>query len=358
MKQAILVILAGVAVLSVVACEPPEAKEAYKETLRSVRVQTVTSSDMPINVQAVGRLVPNREVAVSAQVGGIVEAYNADVGDKVRSGQWLVKINTRDFILSRNQAQAALLSAQARLSVAKSSYERAKGLLPDNAITQEAYDRAEAEYKSAVASEVQLKAALAIANRMIEKATIEAAFDGYITQRSVEIGQNIHPDQVLMALADMQTMRVRIYLNEQDYVRLDKDDPVSVRVEAFASREFEGSIDTIGIKADTRTNTFQVEILVDNAENLLKAGLTARVELRIDVIQDAIMIPQNTVLYRENRRDVFIIEADNKAVVRQVILGRSDGALIQIKKGLNPGDRLVVSGAQYLKDGDKVIVVP
>jgi len=358
MKQAILVILAGVAVLGLVACEPPKAKEAYKETLRSVHVQTVASGDVPINVQAVGRLVPNREVAVSAQVGGIVEAYNADVGDKVRSGQWLVKIDTRDFILSRNQAQAALLSAQARLSVAKSSYERAKGLLPDNAITQEAYDRAEAEYKSAVASEVQLKAALAIANRMIEKATIAAPFDGYITQRSVEIGQNIHPDQVLMALADMQTMRVRIYLNEQDYVRLDKDDPVSVRVEAFTNREFEGSIDTIGIMADTRTNTFQVEILVDNAQNLLKAGLTARVELRIDVIQDAIMIPQNTVLYRENRRDVFIVEADNKAVVRQVILGRSDGALIQIKKGLNPGDRLVVSGAQYLKDGDKVIIVP
>ena len=213
MKHAFLYTLAGAVVLGLVACQPPEAKETHKESLRSVRVDGVVSADLPVKVQAVGRLVPNREVSVSAQVGGIVKAYNADVGDKVRAGQWLVKIDTTDFILSRNQAQAALLSAQARLAVAKSSYERSKGLLPDNAITLEAYDRAEAEYKSAEASEVQLKAALDIANRMIEKATIEAPFDGYITQRSVEIGQNIHPDQVLMAVADMQTMRVKIYIN-------------------------------------------------------------------------------------------------------------------------------------------------
>ena len=353
-----LLTLAGVAVMALMACQPPEAKETHKETLRSVRIDEVVSADLPVKVQAVGRLVPNREVSVSAQVGGIVKAYNADVGDKVRVGQWLVKIDTRDFILSRNQAQAALLSAQAGLAVAKSSYKRSKGLLPDKAITLEAYDRAEAEYKSAQASETQLKATLDIARRTIEKATIEAPFDGYITHRSVETGQNIHPDQVLMAVADMQTMRVRIFLNEQDYVRLDKDDWVGVKVEAFSNREFEGVIDKIGIKADARTNTFQVEILVNNADNLLKAGLTARVELSIDVIEDAIMIPQNTVLFRENRREVFIVEDNDRAVARQVILGRSDGALVQIEQGLTSGDRLVVSGAQYLKEGDKVIIVP
>lgn len=351
-------LLSAIVVLLAIGCQPPEAKETFTEKLRSVKVGMVTSRDLPVVVQAVGRLVPNREVAVSAQVGGTITAYNAQVGDKVREGQWLVKLDATDYILGRNQAEAALKAVQARMSMAQSSYDRAKSLLPDRAITPEMFDRSEAEYKSALASEAQLKAALDITNRQIEKTVIEAPFSGYLTNRSVEIGQSIHPGEMVMALADMENMRVRVFLNEQDYVLLDRSDPVTVTIEAFADRSFDGVVDTIGIMADPRTNTFEVEILVPNSQHVLKAGLTARVELQVDVIKDAIMIPQNTVLFREDRREVFVIETGDQAAVKQVLLGRTDGALVRILDGLAPGDRLVTSGGQYLKTGDKVIVVP
>ena len=117
-------------------------------------------------------------------------------------------------------------------------------------------------------------------------------------------------------------------------------------------------MDKIGIQADVRTNTFQVEILVDNPGTLLKGGLTAQVSIRTEVIQSAVMIAQNCILYRESGTEVFVIEADNRAAPRKVKLGRVNGDSVQILSGIDPGNKLVVAGAQYLKPGDKVILAP
>jgi len=161
-----------------------------------------------------------------------------------------------------------------------------------------------------------------------------------------------------MGMADMKTMRVKVHLNERDYVHLNKDDPVTVRIEAFSDRSFPGQVDKIGIKADPRTNTFEVEILIENPGILLKAGLTAHVFIRTDVIRDAIMIAQNCIIFRGDGKEVFVIEEGNKAAARKVKLGRVEGADVRIIEGLVPGDNLVITGSQYLKPGDTVTIAP
>jgi RND family efflux transporter MFP subunit len=154
----------------------------------------------------------------------------------------------------------------------------------------------------------------------------------------------------------MGRMRVKIHLNEQDYVHLDKEDAVTVRVEAYPEAAFVGQVDKIGIKADAHTNTFEIEILVANPDLLLKAGLTAAVTVTVDEIRDAIMIPQDAVLFRENRKEVFVVTDEDKAAVREVTLGRVEGSTVRILDGLAPGEKLVTTGAPYLKDGDRVAV--
>jgi RND family efflux transporter MFP subunit len=242
--------------------------------------------------------------------------------------------------------------------VAENNYERAKSLLPDNVITLEVFDQAEAEYRSSQALISQLKAVVDIARHRLSKTVIGAPFDGYVTQRLVELGQNVAVGDPVMSIADMETMRVKIHISEHDYVHLDKDDPVTVMVEAFSDVSLAGRVDKIGIKADGRTNTFEIEILLDNPQFILKAGLTARVSIQTEVIPDAVIISQGSVLFREDRKEVFVIEQGNKAVVREVKLGRVDGSLVRILEGLMPGDNLVVSGGQYLKQGDEVVVKP
>jgi RND family efflux transporter MFP subunit len=139
-------------------------------------------------------------------------------------------------------------------------------------------------------------------------------------------------------------------------VHLDKEDPVTITVEAYSQSPITGRVDKIGIKADARTNTFEIEILVDNPDFRLKAGLTARVAIQTEVIPNAVMIPQNSVIFRERSKEVFVVDENKLAVARNVVLGRVDGSHVRILEGLNPGDKLVVAGGQYLKPGTEVVV--
>ncbi len=339
-------------------CGSTEENPVVEAKPRAVRVETITSRELPIMVHSVGRLAANRSVVLSAQVSGILKQYDADVGRRVDSGSLLAMLDATDYTLALREAEANLDAAKARRSAAKNTFERAGRLLPEKAITPELFDKAEAEHKTAKAQVAQLTNMVAQARRRLEKTSILAPFDGYVTQRFVELGQNVSVGDPVMQVADMKTMRVKIHINELDYRHLDKEDPVTVTVEAFSQTSIPGRVDKIGIQADARTNTFEIEILVDNPDFRLKAGLTARVAIQTEVISNAVMIPQNSVLFRESGKEVFIVDDNQLAVVRKVTLGRMDGSDVRILDGVNPGDKLVVAGGQYLNPGDKVMVTP
>lgn len=337
-------------------CGSPSDGKVDKAKTRPVRVLTIQSRDLPILVRSVGRLAPDREVVVSAQVTGIVMELKADVGAKAASGAALVRLDPTDYALALNEVEANLLAAQARLSAADKNFARARRLLPEKAISQELFDGAEAEYRTSRAMVSQLTAAVDIARQRLNKTTINAPFDGHVVQRFVELGQNVAAGEAVMGIADMQAMRVKIHINENDYLHLDMDDPVSVVVEAFSDEPFTGRIDEIGIQADARTNTFEVEVLLDNPRFIFKAGLTARVTIQTEIIHQVVLIPQGSILFREDRKEVFVVEQGGRAAVREVKLGETAGSDVRILQGLKSGDVLVVAGAQYLKPGDTVAI--
>ena len=357
MKKRLMIIgiLVGMVIFS--GCNSPKEERVITSTPRSVNTALVTSVDLPIVVNAVGRLMANREVVLSSQVSGIVESYRVDTGDAASVDQKIVSLDATDYQLALNEAQANLLSARARYVAAKNAFQRAEQLLPENVITPEYHEKLEANFKAAQAAVSQAEAMVDINRRRLDKTVIKAPFDGLVTRRLVEIGQNINIGDPVMAVADMNTMRVMIHVNEQDYVHLDHHDSVAVLIEAYPERSFSGQVDRIGVKADPQTNTFEVEILVDNPDLVLKAGLTAAVNITVDQIPDAIMIPQRCVLYRDNRQEVFVVSASDTVAVREVKLGRVDGSSVRILSGLAADEQLVTTGSQYLKDGDRVVVV-
>ena len=328
-----------------------------EEKVVPVHVMEVMDGDLPIVVESVGRLYPNREIILSAEIGGTVDTYGADLGDRVKKGQTLIQLDQTDYRLALKEAQANLLVAQTQLDAAQKSYDRSRSLLPKKAISSETFDQREAALNSARASVARVKVVVEIAEERLKKTRISAPFSGLIAARMVEKGQTVAPGQPLMTLADLTPMRVKVYLMESDYIHLDRDDPVSVILEAAPEVPYVGRIDRIGIKADERTNSFDVEILVENPDLSLKAGMTALVRLTTTVIKNTILIPQSTVLYRKDRMEVFVVTNNEKAEARRVELGRTEGSLIQIIKGLRVGDRLVSTGGKFLKPGDKVVII-
>jgi RND family efflux transporter MFP subunit len=214
----------------------------------------------------------------------------------------------------------------------------------------------ESEFKTALAQEAQAKAGVDIADERLKKTAIIAPFSSLVAVRHIEIGQMIGTNEPVMTLIDLSQVRVKVFLAEKDFVHVDKDDAVTVAVEAYPNQTFSGHIDRLDVKADAMTNTFGIEILIDNKNLLLKAGLSARVRLTVDMIPDAILIPQNSVIFRENGTEVFIVDENETARIRTVEPGLTQGDLIRIVKGLERGDRLIVKGQNYVKPGNKVTI--
>lgn len=339
------------------ACSPPaETAMQEKASSISVRIMHVERQELPLVVESVGRLAPNREVTLAAEISGVVESYHADIGDRVKKDQILLRIDSTDYRLALMEAEAGLAIAQSRLDLAKKVYERAKTLLPKKVITPDDFDKSEADYLGAGASMKRATVLVDIAKERLDKTRIRSPFDSLIAERMIEVGQMIGAGQPVLTVAEFASMRVKIYLAEKDYVQLDREDPVSIMVEAYPDVDITGRIDRVRIKADERTNTFGVEILLDNPGLFLKAGMTARVRITADTVHDTILIPQSTVQYKRDRQEVFVVGSDQRAEPRRVLLGRSTDDRIQVLDGLIPGDQLVVSGGQYLKSGDKVLI--
>ncbi|MBW2323874.1 MAG: efflux RND transporter periplasmic adaptor subunit [Deltaproteobacteria bacterium] len=281
-----------------------------------VQVTQVKKQVLPVVVEAVGRLHPNRQVTVTAQLPGMIAGYKAEQGDLVKAGQLLITIDPVDYELAYEEAKANLLAVQAGLYAASNAFERAKKLLPRKVISTDNFEKAEAEFKSAQAQE----------------------------------------GMPLMSIMDLSRVRVMVYLTEKDYVHLDAEDPVKVRVEAYPTLTFNGKVDRISISADAATNTFGAEILIENLDLVLKAGLSARVFLTTRVLNGVILIPQSAVLYREKGPEVYVLDSNLQAQKRNVKLGLTRGDRVQVIEGLTSGEKLVVKGQNYLKPGVKASV--
>lgn len=349
----------GLCFLSILLCSCSPSSENANPAIpvpTPVRVMEIHPVQLPIVAEVVGRLAPNREVTLAAEVAGVIAGYHADTGDRVKKGSVLISLDPSDYRLALKEAEANLAVARTRLDLALKTYNRSKSLLPRKVITQDAYDNAEAEYLSARASLERVTVLVAIAEAQLVKTQIRSPFDGLTAARMIEMGQLIAVGQPLIKIIESDPVRIKIWLPEKEYVRLDKTDPVSIVIEAFPETVITGSIDRIGIVADEKTNTFGVEILVDNPDQALKAGMTARVHITTATLADAILIPQSTVLYRSDRNEVFVAGSDNRAILRQVVLGRSAGDKIVITEGLSAGDQLIVTGGQFLKPGDNIMV--
>jgi RND family efflux transporter MFP subunit len=339
-------------------CSPTNEKEEKvlpKESI-PVIVTEIKTRDFPLIIESVGRLAANREVTIAAEVGGVVEECRVDMGDTVTTDQVLVCINPVDYQLGLNEAKANFRAMQARLDTATKTFKRTEALKPQKVISEDFYEKSKMEYKAAKAALTQARARVDIAKERMRKTKVVAPFPGLIANRRVEHGQNVKAGVPVVTLVDLEYVRVKIHLTESDYIRVDKEDPVVVTLEAFPEKEYIGKIDRIGVKADEKTNTFDVEILIENPDLKLKAGLTGRVRITSDIIPNAVLIPQSAVLYKEKRREVFIADSNNRAQPRVIKLGLTEGSQIQVLEGLTPGDRLIVTGGQYLNPGDQISV--
>jgi membrane fusion protein (multidrug efflux system) len=307
----------------------------------AVRVVTVQPEELQDRLVLNGVLSGWESVDLRSEVLGRVTDISFEEGTAVAAGELLVRLDDSEL-----QAEAATLEAE--LALARQTLERRETLFADRNISEESLDQARNQV-------VVLEARLELIQARIAKTRIVAPFPGIIGLRSVSPGEILSPDRVIANLEQTDPLRLTFSLPEVYQDRLRPDMPVTLEV-AGLGRTFSGRVTAWDPRVSEDSRTIRVRGKVPNPDGRLFPGNFASVELVLETIPDALMIP-STALVRGLERSTVYVAEDGQAAARTVTVGIRTRDAVQITSGLQAGDRVIFQGVQALRPGQAVRVV-
>ncbi|WP_374449803.1 efflux RND transporter periplasmic adaptor subunit [Stella sp.] len=313
-----------------------------------VEAAQVTVGRAERRVNAVGSLRSNESVLVRPEVSGRIVTLGFEEGQKVRRGQMLVQLDT-------SVERAELAQAQAQLNLARTNAERADELVRRGAGTQRALDEARATLRTSEAS-VQL------AQARIEKMTVVAPFDGIAGLRRVSIGAFVQAGAEVVNLEQIDPLKVDFRVPEVFLAAVRTGQRIAVTVDAMAGEEFVGEVTAIDPLVDAAGRSIVIRARLANPDDKLRPGVFARVGLTLAERENAVFVPEQSLVPQGERHFVFKVVdgGDGKKIVRltEVKLGQRQPARAEVVEGLTPGDVVVTGGLLKVQDGLPVQVVP
>ena len=374
----------------------------------TVKTAKATISNITEKVSASGKIQPEMEVNISAEVSGQLIQLPVKEGDRVQAGDLLAEINPDLYIAAVNRAQAAVNTSRSNLSsskaakatskanlfVAEQAWTRTQSLFSQGVISQADYDQSEAAYKTASAnltsaSEGVKSASFAIlsaeaslqeAQDNLSRTKLIAPQAGIVTALVKEIGESVQGNgftagEIIMKISNLDLMEVDVEVNESDIISVSMGNEAEIEVDAYLGHTFRGIVSEIGNTAlnassngfnlDQVTN-FSVKIRIDsNSYNGVldsgapfRPGMSATVDILTESASDVMSLPIQCVTTRNDSLGVFVLEGST-AVWTSVEVGIQDNQNIEIKSGVNEND-IVISGpydmvARKLNNGDVVL---
>ena len=319
---------------------PPEA----------VTTVRATQDQWPATVEAIGTVEAVQGVMVAADLPGLVSRIEFDSGRKVRKGEVLVRLDTR-------QEQAQLTAANAQTSLSNVNFERMRGLREKGITSQAELDRAAAEHKQATARTGEMQAA-------IGRKTIRAPFSGVLGIRQVNLGQYLNPGDPIVSLQSLDPIYVNFAVPQQQVAELQVGREVGVTAEGTTKVRGAGKITAINSVVDEATRNIEVQATLPNPDGVLRPGMFVRAQVVLGEATPIIALPASAINYAPYGDSVFIVgqmkSPDGKTYngVRQqfVKLGASRGDQVAVVSGVKPGDEVVSSGVFKLRSGAAVVV--
>jgi len=303
-----------------------------------VRIGTVTR-----DVTAVGSLLANESVMIRPEVSGRVATIHFNEGQAVTAGARLISLDAAEVL-----AQVAGSKADERLNAQRA--ERAEELYRKAFISQQALDDAREAYKKATAKRQEDEARLA-------KTEIHAPFAGIVGLRQVSAGAYLQSGADVVRLDKIDELKLDFRVPEVYLGQMGKNQPITVRVDAFPNERFSGRVYAVETTVDERTRTTLLRARVPNPGAKLRPGMFARVTLELGSNSKAILIPEQAVVPRGDRNFVFRV-LDGRAKLTEIALGSRTPGEVEVRKGLSAGELVVTDGQIKLQDGVPVMVLP
>lgn len=364
------------AALAVSAChrEPP----APEPRTVTVRIAPATTLGGVGAARYSASVTPNTQVDVSFKANGYIvqirQLRGADgrmrdlqQGDTVKKGTVLAKLRNAEYLDKVTTATANLEKANASLEKATADFKRATDLIATESITQPDYDSAKREYETAQASVLGANAQLDEARINLAYTDLIAPLDGVVLSRKIEVGGLVGPGTVGFVMADLSSVKVVFNVADVTLRNLVLGESVEITTESFPGRTFSGKVTAVAPSADTKTRGFEIEVSIANPRGDLKDGMVAALRLpgtAPAAAAAALAVPLSAVVRSKSDASgysVFVVAdsgGNQVARMRAVQLGQVHGDSIAVVSGVDPSDRIIVTGGTIVTDGDRVRIVP
>ena len=376
-----------------------------------VQITPAVSKPLTYSIKVTGDIMPLMQVDLFPKVSGYLERMDAHIGDIMKQGQVIAQIERTDYIhkvreieakvaqvraqLSEletgtrteelRQAEEAVRQAQSRFENAKLQRDRIEALYKREVISKKERDVTDMEYTVAEAqlassqqqfkllqlgarqevreaSQAKLKEMEAILEQErnhLKDTRVVAPFQGEISRKYVDAGAFVSPSSPstpLVSLVHTETLKIVANVLEKDIALLKAGMKAKIRVESYPEKVFEGRVEKINSSLDLSTRTLQAEIYIMNKDRTLKPGMFANVEVVLLEKPQTLVIPKEAVVEAGNEMSVYVVEG-KQATRKPITVGYEQDRMVEVLKGLNAGDQVIIKGQQLIKDGSAIRVV-
>lgn len=335
----------------------------------TVELTPVIRKDMVETVTVVGNLIGAATVDAVPRGQGRLDAVYVKLGDPVRRGQALAKIEDRELVeqirqaeATHNVSQATIRQREADLKLAKNNLERSRSLFERDLLPRQTFDDTDARYQAAVAQLELAQAQMAQAKARLDElkinlanTVIQSPVDGFVGKRTLDPGASVGVNTSFISVVDIRTVRLVINVVERDLRRITQGTAVAVEVDAYPGETFNGRVARVAPILDPATRTAQVEIEIPNPTFRLKPGMYARARFTVEEHRNALVVPTPSVVDQTGKLGVWLPEGDQPKFT-PVVVGIEHQDFTEITDGLKEGDRVISTGAAALRPGDRIVL--
>ncbi len=335
-------------------------ERAQAQAVMTVTVIAPTPATGSPSLELPGRIEAFSKALIYARISGYLKSWKADIGTPVKAGQLLAEIDTPDLDQQILQAKAELASTQANAALSENTAKRWQSLLATNFVSSQAVEEKLGDYKAKQAIVAASQANVNRIEAMKNFSRIVAPFAGVVTARNTDVGALINvggsAGSELFVVSDIKRLRLYVNLPQAYVAQIRKGSVAKFTVPGKAGKTFTATVMSLSQAINTGSGSMLIQLSADNPNTELLPGEFANVSFELAGVSAGLSVPPSALIFTKAGLRVATVSADNKVVLKAVVIGRDYGNKVELSSGLELTDRVIESPPDGVTDGDLVKV--
>ena len=335
-------------------------ERAQSQAVMTVNVIAPSPATGSASLELPGRIEAFSKALIYARISGYLKSWKADIGTPVKAGQLLAEIDTPDLDQQILQAKAELASTQANAALSENTAKRWQSLLATNFVSSQAVEEKLGDYKAKQAIVAASQANVNRIEAMKNFSRIVAPFAGVVTARNTDVGALINAGgstgSELFVVSDIKRLRLYVNLPQAYVAQIHKGSVAKFTVPGKPGKTFTATVMSLSQAINTGSGSMLIQLSADNPNTELLPGEFANVSFELAGVSAGLSVPPSALIFTKAGLRVATVSADNKVVLKAVVIGRDYGNKVELSSGLDATDRVIESPPDGVTDGDLVKV--